>query len=137
MAQEASSTSRLSRVGLNQRAKSRVTMIPLIDITNPHLSIGDIKGFYNSRVWRRKRREVLTLDHNECQHCKEHGKYTKATEVHHVNKIKDRPDLALEIYTLDKNKKKYRNLISLCKQCHKQLHDDEYYKEPLTEERCD
>lgn len=90
--------------------------------------------FYKSTLWKHKRAEVLRLDHYECQMCKSNGKYTRATTVHHVKHLKDRPDLALSLYD-----GKDRQLVSLCNECHNKVHPEkrkEYIKkEPLTPER--
>lgn len=84
------------------------------------------------------RREVLRMDHGECQLCKQRKIYSKATTVHHVNYLKKFPELALSIWFEWKGTKK-RNLISLCRDCHEEVHG--YRKpekeEPITEERWD
>ena len=64
--------------------------------------------FYKSRPWRKKRKEMLRRDNNECQRCKSLGRYSKAVVVHHIKHLKDRPDLALED----------DNLMPLCEACH-------------------
>lgn len=91
--------------------------------------------FYKSAAWKKRRAEILNLDKNECQMCKAQGKYTKAQVVHHVQHLKDRPDLALSY----KDEDGQRNLVSLCKQCHNKVHPEKFrtytYKEPLTPER--
>ena len=57
--------------------------------------------------WQRTRK--LYLRRNPiCVDCKANGTITKATEVHHVCKIKERPELRL----------KHDNLMALCGQCH-------------------
>ena len=87
--------------------------------------------FYKSKEWLRKRAEVLELDHHECQRCKKLGHYTKATTVHHVKHLKQRPDLALSVYD-----GKERQLISLCAACHETEHGHRHEtKPPLTPER--
>ena len=90
--------------------------------------------FYKSTAWKKKRAEVLELDHHECQICKSHGRYTRATTVHHVKHLKDRTDLALSIW--DGNQ---RQLISVCNECHNKLHPEKQLKikrkEPITPER--
>lgn len=73
--------------------------------------------FYNSRAWRNKRLEIIERDNRECQRCKELGKLTisedNILEVHHIEHLKDRPDLALDD----------DNLITLCISCHNHYHD--------------
>lgn len=90
--------------------------------------------FYWSGTWKKKRAEVLEFDHYECQLCKTKGIYTKATTVHHVKHLKDRPDLALSIFD-----GKERQLVSLCDSCHNSVHPEKLRKcvesEPMTVER--
>lgn len=96
----------------------------------------NIHRFYVWGKWKDKRKEVLHMDKNECQICKKRGKYIKATTVHHVNYVKKHPELALEIWYTFRGKKK-RNLISLCHDCHEEVHGhrQKEKKEPLTQER--
>ena len=46
-----------------------------------------------------------------CERCLGEGKVTAASEVHHIEKIADRPDLRLA----------WDNLMSVCHECHKVL----------------
>lgn len=91
-------------------------------------------AFYNSASWKKKRQEVLELDHHECQMCKAKGVYTRANTVHHVKHLKDRPDLAYSIMD-----GKTRQLVSLCKDCHNKVHPEKLKiaesSEPITQER--
>lgn len=98
----------------------------------------DIHDFYNSPKWKKLREQVLKGDKYECQICKKKGKYTRATTVHHVNYVKRYPELALEQYYLWQGKQR-RNLISLCHDCHEEVHGyrKPENKKPLTEERWD
>ena len=73
--------------------------------------------FYRSSQWLNKRADVLRRDNYECQHCKRRGKYSKAECVHHIEHLKDRPDLAL----ID------GNLISLCLSCHDEVHPEKLH----------
>lgn len=75
---------------------------------------GNVRKFYKSKPWRKKRREILRRDNRECQKCKANGGYHEAETVHHVKHLKDRPELAL----VDSN------LISLCFTCHNQEHPE-------------
>lgn len=90
--------------------------------------------FYLGSEWKAVRDEVLRLDHNECQMCKAQGKYTKAQVVHHVQHLKDRPDLALTIWHRGQ-----RQLVSLCNECHNKAHPEKgirgKVKDVLTSER--
>lgn len=98
---------------------------------------GGSDKFYSWGVWLRRRDEVLRLDRWECQLCKAKGRYSKASIVHHVKHLKDRPDLALSIWDGQE-----RQLLSVCKPCHEgeHLESQRQYKPkapPLTEERWD
>lgn len=75
---------------------------------------GNVKAFYHSVQWTKLRKQVLEMDRNECQMCKLVGRYRKATVVHHVNHLKDRPDLCLSVY----DETGRRQLLSVCKECH-------------------
>ena len=102
---------------------------------NPH-------AFYIWAKWLHVRDEVLRMDHYECQRCKDkHHRYRAADTVHHINHFKDRPDLALEVWYIDPaTHERKRNLISLCHDCHEEVHERGAAKpqEPaLTEERWD
>lgn len=98
----------------------------------------DIHRFYVWGPWKKVRREVLQMDHRECQRCKAKKIYTKATTVHHVNYVKKHPDMALEIWYEWHGVRK-RNLVSLCHDCHEAVHGyrKPEKKETLTEERWD
>lgn len=98
----------------------------------------DIHRFYIWGKWKQVREHVLKMDHCECQRCKAKKTYTKATTVHHVNYVKQHPELALEIW-YEWHGRTGRNLISLCHDCHEAVHGYRKLKEkkPLTEERWD
>lgn len=76
--------------------------------------------FYCSSKWHRIREHVLRLDRYECQLCKSRGRYTKATHVHHVQHLKQRPDLALSVY----DESGGRQLVSVCRACHEECHPE-------------
>lgn len=89
------------------------------------------RQFYKSQAWERRRLKVLQMDHYECQLHKQRGRYKRANTVHHVLELKDRPDLALSIWHEGK-----RQLLSLCKDCHEEVHGyRRQAAEPLTPER--
>ena len=72
--------------------------------------------FYSRRAWRgsenRKGVRELQLEAEPlCRVCKEQGRLTEATQVHHVVKVKDDEELALDM----------GNLWSVCKPCHDML----------------
>ena len=101
----------------------------------------DPHRFYKWSRWRAVREDVLRADRYECQTCKvKYKRYRPADTVHHVNHLKDRPDLALEMYYTDPaTHRKRRNLVSLCHECHEEAHGYRKKKDfvPLTEERWD
>lgn len=103
---------------------------------------GDIHPFYVTPEWRSLSRDVLRDDRHECQLCKARGRYRRAEMVHHVNHVKRRPDLALDIYYLDSDGERKRNLISVCRWCHENVCHPERLRKPKvlsfeTEERWD
>lgn len=77
---------------------------------------GNVSYFYTSRTWRRKRKEILDRDNNECQLCKMNGKVItalpgKSLVVHHIKELKDFPMLGLQD----------DNLLTVCKDCHENV----------------
>ena len=96
----------------------------------------DIHRFYVWSKWLHVRNQVLQEDKHECQDCRAKGIYTKATTVHHNQYVKKHPEQALEIFYTFKGKQ-YRNLVSLCHECHEVRHGyrKQEKKEPLTVER--
>lgn len=101
--------------------------------------------FYDWDEWRRKIRPlVLKLDNKECQICKARGKVRTSSSgarliVHHVKHLRDRPDLALSVFDPGTGE---RQLITVCKGCHEELHPEAMRQytaqsEPLTVERWD
>lgn len=104
----------------------------------------DVHPFYVTPEWRALSADVLRLDRHECQLCKTHGKYSRAVMVHHVNLLKRRPDLALDMYYTDTDGRRQRNLISVCKSCHETVCHPERLRKAtqaprsfVTEERWD
>ena len=95
--------------------------------------------FYWWSEWRdHARPDVLALDRFECQRCKARGRYSRATIVHHVKHLRDRPDLALSVWDPDTGE---RQLLSVCKACHEREHPEAQRPfasaPPLTRERWD
>lgn len=87
----------------------------------------EAKHFYNSSEWKRKRIEILKRDRFECQDCRKRLEDARAAgeqltgrdrmiwraeEVHHIQELKEHPELGLD----------NDNLISLCTQCHNLRH---------------
>lgn len=99
-------------------------------------------AFYCSAAWHRKRDAVLKRDRYECQICKSRGKYKRAELAHHVQHLKDRPDLALADTYPGEDGQERRQLISVCKDCHETVcHPERMRKNTKekfqTEERWD
>lgn len=64
----------------------------------------------NKQAWAVKSRQIRTDAHYLCEVCKDKGAYNyKDLSVHHIEKLKDRPDLWLDD----------DNLICLCKDHHR------------------
>lgn len=107
------------------------------------IAAGDTHPFYVTAEWRALSAYVIEkLDHNECQLCKAKGRYRRADLVHHVNHVKRRPELALDIYYTDADGERKRNLISVCKCCHETVcHPERMRRQSrphfTTEERWD
>jgi len=93
--------------------------------------------FYVSPEWRKLRKEILREHKKDgCFDCKAKGFYRKADTVHHVQYVKNYPELALS-KTYIYQGKEYHNLIPLCHDCHEARHGyrQKEKKKPLTEER--
>ena len=84
---------------------------------------GKLYKFYKTDEWKDLRRSILEENHYECAHCREQGKYSKATTVHHVQEVKVRPELALSRTYIDKDGVVRIQLVPLCKRCHNEVHD--------------
>lgn len=83
--------------------------------------------FYKSKEWLRLKEQILKDVHNECEWCKEKGRISKATEVHHIQFVKKYPELALSRYYTYKGQQ-YKNLVALCHDCHDKAHERMRYK---------
>ena len=83
--------------------------------------------FYKSIAWRKKRDYIMQRDHYQCQECLKRvttatakgieltgrDRYiNRATQVHHIQHLDERPDLALDD----------DNLEAVCLHCHNVLH---------------
>ena len=71
-----------------------------------------LEYFYKTYAWRSLRESVLREQHYECQICRQRGLMTPAATVHHIQTVRQRPDLALT----------RSNLIAVCEQCHYDIH---------------
>ena len=87
----------------------------------------EAKRFYDSAVWKHKRDQILKRDHYECQECRRRindavkagtvidgpdRRIRRAVMVHHIQELRDHPDLALDD----------DNLTSVCHECHDRIH---------------
>ena len=78
--------------------------------------------FYKGTNWQQLRDTIMKRDGYLCQDCKARGKITPAEEVHHIieltpNNINDAS------ITLNPD-----NLVSLCRECHRQRHGAKRWK---------
>lgn len=72
-------------------------------------------GFdYNGAKWKATRNRVLRRDRYQCRICRRYGRNREALEVHHIQPVEIRPDLA---FSMD-------NLVSLCHACHNKQHPE-------------
>ncbi len=85
------------------------------------IAAGNVHPFYTSGPWIAVAGEVRRLDRNECQICKEHGRYRRANLVHHEMHLREHPRLALDIWYTDTDGVRHRNLRCVCKQCHEEV----------------
>ena len=98
-------------------------------------------GFYDSRAWRKVRREVMRLDNNECQCCKERHRHSAGQLVHHNFHLDEYPQYGLMMWVEDPaTGVRRRNLITVCRECHETVCHPERmqggeYRPLLTEER--
>lgn len=83
----------------------------------------DIGWFYETRAWKNVSKRIRT-DDKECLICKARGRYSPAEIAHHVNHLRDRPDLAFDLTYTDADGNEQRNIISLCRQCHEDQHPE-------------
>ena len=97
--------------------------IPLAVYIRRLIAADKVEQFYFTEDWKELRADVLEEQHNECQECLKKGEYTKADCVHHINEVRHRPELALSKYYTDSKGNRQRQLVSLCNQCHNNVHD--------------
>ena len=76
--------------------------------------------FYHTQAWQRARAAALARDQGMCCDCMDRlragygGKPRRAVVVHHIQSVRERPDLALTL----------SNLRSLCEACHNRRHPE-------------
>lgn len=88
----------------------------------------EVKPFYRTAAWRRVRQLALIRDGAMCCECMRRmrdgsgTRVRRATMVHHIIPIDQRPDLALDL----------DNLESLCDSCHNREHPEKGKREENT-----
>lgn len=71
---------------------------------------GDERNLRQKAVCKRKMQETRERANNLCEVCRDNGRFVyNNLEVHHIEKVKEHPELLLED----------DNLICLCQTCHK------------------
>lgn len=104
------------------------------------IAAGREHEFYTGAEWKRTAAMVRQYDRDECQLCKQRGRYRRGEIVHHVKHLKARPDLAL---SLTEPETGARQLITVCKRCHEEQHPEALAKpkppkwQEITQERWD
>ena len=80
----------------------------------------ELHSFYVSGEWKRLRRSVLKKQKRRCWDCmrKSPARITTGLNVHHINPVRERPDLALSEY----DEVGSINLVCLCDSCHWERH---------------
>ena len=78
--------------------------------------------FYHTAAWKRVRALALSRDCGMCQDCMDRFRAgygvrpNRATMVHHIIPVSERPDLALDL----------DNLRALCYECHNKEHPEKH-----------
>ena len=68
--------------------------------------------FYKCNEWRMTREVVKNRDKGVCKRCEYKGRVGFADNIHHIEELKDRWELRINI----------NNLICLCDKCHANVH---------------
>lgn len=76
-----------------------------------------LEEFYLWKVWRKLSEDILR-EQKECQVCKAAKRYGPAEIAHHINTVRQHPELALSRYAPDGT----RNIIAVCQACHNVIH---------------
>ena len=75
------------------------------------------KSFYKTQAWKRCRAGIWSRDRGLCVDCMRRGIITPAEEVHHIEPLTPE-NITDPSVTLNPE-----NLVSLCRECHKDRHD--------------
>ncbi len=113
--------------------------VPLRVYIQRLIDADEVEKFYQTDEWKELKEEVLRYYHNECQECLKLGRLTTSERwieegkvktarlhVHHVNELRDHPELALSRWYIDEKGQRLPNLIPLCKTCHNNKHPDRF-----------
>lgn len=85
----------------------------------------NIIKFYKWKEYIVIRTAAKKRDNNECQLCKAQGKHSTYGACHHIQEVKDYPELALSL----------KNVQIVCKMHHNQLHPEKFNNiKPFTNE---
>lgn len=109
-------------------------MKDLIDWIKQLIKQDELWRFYKCKEWIALKTSILQEAHYECAECKKHGIITRydvdkngkkklISTVHHVQYVRNYPELALSRTYMYKGKS-YVNLIPVCKACHNKLHPE-------------
>ena len=96
------------------------------------IASGDTKLFYKDYTWRKLALGIIAEHKHECYMCKQHGKYTRATMVHHVEHLKSYPELAYS-KTYTDNDGEHIQLMPLCHDCHEKIHERGAYSDGISD----
>ena len=89
----------------------------------------DIARIYNSSTWQKLRKSKL-MECPLCERCLERGITKPAEEVHHVKEISKGEDY----YEMCDIAYDYRNLMSLCRDCHHEIHENRRKRRKISTE---
>lgn len=83
---------------------------------------GDERKLRQKAICKAKMAEIKERANGLCEVCRDNGRFVyEGLEVHHIEKLKDRPDLYIDD----------ENLICLCTTCHKKADSGELDKDYL------
>lgn len=99
----------------------------LVAKKNKGLSKKDIDEFYWGRTWKKCRASILERDGYLCRVCIKDNRPTPADTVHHIIHLRDDPGRAVDS----------SNLISVCFDCHNELHPEKGFGQNNTKKVSD
>lgn len=115
-----------------------MTVTELVTWIHELIQKDELWRFYKCKAWIELKNSILEENHYECAICKKQGKITRydidkngnrklISTVHHVQYVRNHPELALS-RTYTYKGKVYVNLIPVCKACHNKLHPEKSAK---------